>query len=66
MFDLVSEDLEMCIETLRQIANENGMERVMLEAELKLTTDPKMVDKVYQLCELYIYYYDKIKKGEQP
>lgn len=60
MFQLLQEDLHDCVEILRQISNESGMERLQLRADLLINERSSDIDKVYELCQLYIYYYDKI------
>jgi hypothetical protein len=61
MLELLREDLEECIELLRQIENSTETEQWQLLGELKMTNDPKELSKIYELCELYIHYYDSVK-----
>lgn len=61
MFQLLQEDLEDCIEILKRIANEEGMERQRAISELYMTERKSDVKKVVDLCEQMLYYYEKSK-----
>lgn len=59
MFQLLQEDLEDCIEILKRISNEEGMERQRAISELYMTERKSDVKKVIDLCEQLVYYYEK-------
>ena len=61
MFQLLQEDLEDCLEILRRIANEEGVERQRAIAEMYMTDRKADVEKVVALCEQLVYYYEKSK-----
>ena len=61
MFQLLQEDLEDCIEILKRIANEEGIERQRAISELYMTERKSDVKKVVDLCEQMLYYYEKSK-----
>lgn len=61
MFQLLQEDMEDCLEILRRIANEEGIERDRAIAELYMTDRKADVQKVVALCEQLMYYYEKSK-----
>ena len=61
MFQLLQEDLEDCLEILRRIANEEGVERQRAIAEMYMTDRKADVEKVVDLCEQLVYYYEKSK-----
>lgn len=61
MFQLLQEDLEDCIEILKLIANEEGIERERAIAELYMTDRKSDIKKVVDLCEQLLYYYEKSK-----
>lgn len=61
MFQLLQEDLEDCIEILKRIANEEGMERQRAISEMYMTDRKADVEKVVALCQQLIYYYEKSK-----
>lgn len=61
MFQLLQEDLEDCIEILKRIANEEGIERQSIISELYMTERKDDVKKVVDLCEQLLYYYEKSK-----
>ena len=61
MFQLLQEDLEDCIEILKRIANEEGMERQRAISEMYMTDRKADVDKVVDLCQQLLYYYEKSK-----
>lgn len=61
MFELINEDLEDCIEILRQISScENRNEQLQILAEHRI--DEKDIQKTVELCELLCYYNDKVTK----
>ena len=60
MFELLNEDLEDCVEILRQMTIcENKNEQLRILAEHRITK--KDLQKAVDLCELLVYYHDKIK-----
>ena len=61
MFQLLQEDLEDCIEILKRIANEEGIERQRAISEMYMTDRKADVEKVVALCQQLIYYYEKSK-----
>ena len=61
MFQLLQEDLEDCIEILKRIANEEGIERQRAISEMYMTDRKADVDKVVDLCQQLLYYYEKSK-----
>ena len=59
MFELLNEDLEDCIEIMRQISScENRNEQLQILAENQVTE--KDLRKTIDLCEQMVYYNDKI------
>ena len=62
MFELLQEDLEDCIDLLRQINNETGIDRSRLLAELYMTERKTDIQKVVDLCEILVYHYNKINE----
>lgn len=62
MFELMNEDLEDCLEILRQISNESGIDRSRIMAEHCLNKSD--IAKTVELCELLIYHYRKIEETE--
>lgn len=61
MFELLNEDLENCIEMLREISTcENRNEQLQILAEHRITKYD--ITKTVELCDLLIYYYQKIDK----
>lgn len=59
MFELINEDLEDCIDILRQIhtsENKNEQLQILVENRISMTDIRKTVD----LCERLVYYYDQI------
>lgn len=62
MFELINDDLEDCLELLRQLSNESGIDRSKLMAEHCLNKSD--IAKTVELCELLIYYYQKIEEKE--
>ena len=61
MFELLNEDLEDCIEILRQMTIcENRNEQLQILAENQITE--KDLKKTIDLCELLVYYNEKIKR----
>jgi|LakMenE01Jun11ns_1017448.scaffolds.fasta_scaffold9958443_22 hypothetical protein len=60
MFELINEDLEVCIEILRQMSTcENRNEQLQILAEHRISK--RDIQKTVDLCELLVYYNDKIK-----
>ena len=60
MFELLNEDLEDCIEILREISScENRNEQLQILAEHQIRL--KDLQKTIDLCKLMVYYDDKIK-----
>lgn len=60
MFELLNEDLENCIEILRQMQTANGTERWMLLEENQINS--KDIEKTVELCHLLCYYYERVKE----
>lgn len=60
MFELLNEDLENCIEILRQMQTANGTERWMLLEENQIRN--KDIEKTVELCHLMCYYYERVKE----
>lgn len=59
MFELLNEDLEDCIEILRQISScENRNEQLQILVENQISE--KDLQKTIDLCNLMVYYNDKI------
>ena len=59
MFELLNEDLEDCIEILRQISScESKNEQLQILAENQISK--KDLQKTIDLCKLMVYYDDKI------
>lgn len=61
MFQLLQEDLEDCIEILKRISNEEGIERQRAISEMYMTDRKADVEKVVDLCHQLLYYYEKSK-----
>ena len=60
MFELLNEDLEDCIEIMRQISScENRNEQLQILAENQISK--KDLQKTIDLCKLMVYYDDKIE-----
>ena len=60
MFELLNEDLEDCIEILRQISScESKNEQLQILAENQISK--KDLQKTIDLCKLMVYYDDKIE-----
>ena len=60
MFELLNEDLEDCIEIMRQISScENRKEQLQILAENQISK--KDLQKTIDLCKLMVYYDDKIE-----
>lgn len=60
MFELLNEDLEDCIDILRQMTtceNKNGQLQILAEHRISMSDIKKTID----LCELLVYYNDKLK-----
>ena len=63
MFELLNEDLEDCIEILRQMAScENKREQLQILAENQITE--KDLKKTIDLCQLLVYYNDRINEAK--
>lgn len=59
MFELLNEDMEDCLEILRQMATcENRNERLLILVENGIRD--KDIQKTIDLCNLMVYYNDKI------
>ena len=60
MFELLNEDLEDCIEIMRQISScESKNEQLQILAENQISK--KDLQKTIDLCKLMVYYDDKIE-----
>jgi hypothetical protein len=60
MFELLNEDMEDCLEILRLMSIcETRNERLQILAEHRISLDD--IQKTIDLCELMVYYNDKIK-----
>lgn len=60
MFELLNEDLEDCIEILREISsckNRNEQLQILAEHQIRL----KDLQKTIDLCKLMVYYDDRIQ-----
>ena len=63
MFELLNEDLEDCIEILRQMDScENKREQLQILAENQITE--KDLKKTIDLCQLLVYYNDRINEAK--
>ncbi len=63
MFELLNEDLEDCIEILRQMSTcENRREQLQILAENQITE--KDLKKTIDLCELLVYYNNRINEAK--
>lgn len=62
MFELINEDLENCIEILRQMQTANGTERWMLLEENQIKSSD--IEKTVELCHLLCYYYERVKESK--
>ena len=60
MFELINEDLEDCIEILRLMTEATSTEQYQILAENCI--NKKDIEKTIALCELLIYYNNKIKE----
>ena len=60
MFELLNEDLENCIEILRQMQTANGTERWMLLEENQIKSSD--IEKTVELCNLLCYYYERVRE----
>ena len=61
MFELLNDDLENCIEIIRQMSVcESKNEQLMILAEERI--DEKDIQMTVELCQLLCYYYDKAKQ----
>ena len=61
MFELLNEDLEDCLEILKQMSEATPTERYRILAENRVSK--KDIKKTVDLCELICYYNDKVNKG---
>ena len=60
MFELINDDLEDCIEILRQLSTcETKNEQLQILAENRIYVDD--IKKTIDLCELLVYYHNKVK-----
>lgn len=60
MFELLNDDLEDCIEIIRQMSVcENKNEQLLILAEERI--DEADIKKTVELCQLLCYYYEKVK-----
>ncbi len=60
MFELLNEDLEDCIEIMREISsckNRNEQLQILAEHQIRL----KDLQKTIDLCKLMVYYDDRIQ-----
>jgi hypothetical protein len=61
MFELLNEDLEDCIEILRQMSScESKKEQLQILAENQISK--KDLQKTIDLCELLVYYNNRINE----
>lgn len=61
MFELINEDMENCLEILRQMnMSENKNEQLRILAEHRI--DKRDIRKTIELCELMIDYYHKMEE----
>lgn len=60
MFELLNEDLENCVEILRQMQTANGTERWMLLEENQIKSSD--IEKTVELCNLLCYYYERVRE----
>jgi len=62
MFEMLNEDLEDCLEILRQISMcESKNEQLMILAEQRI--DESDIKKTIELCEMMVYYHNRTKHG---
>jgi hypothetical protein len=62
MFEMLNEDLEDCLEILRQISTcESRNEQLMILAEQRIDEDD--IKKTIELCEMMVYYHNRTKHG---
>jgi len=62
MFEMLNEDLEDCLEILRQISTcESKNEQLMILAEQRIDEDD--IKKTIELCEMMVYYHNRTKHG---
>jgi len=63
MFELLNEDLENCIEILREINScENRNEQLRILAEHRILK--KDLQMTVDLCEILVYHYNKLEKHD--
>lgn len=63
MFELINEDMEDCLEILRQMSmSENKNEQLRILAEHRI--DKRDIRKTIELCELMIDYYHKMEENK--
>ena len=60
MFELINEDLEDCIEILRQMTQATSTEQYQILAENGI--NKKDIEKTIALCELLVYHYNKLEE----
>ena len=62
MFEMLNEDLEDCLEILRQINMcQSKNEQLMILAEQRIDEDD--IKKTIELCEMMVYYHNRTKHG---
>ena len=62
MFEMLNEDLEDCLEILRQISMcESKNEQLLILAEQRIDEDD--IKKTIELCEMMVYYHNRTKHG---
>ena len=62
MFEMLNEDLEDCLEILRQISMcQSKNEQLMILAEQRIDEDD--IKKTIELCEMMVYYHNRTKHG---
>ena len=61
MFELLNDDLENCIDIIRQMSIcETKNEQLRLLAEERI--DESDIEKTVELCNLLCYYHEKVKR----
>lgn len=64
MFELLNDDLEDCIEILRQLRDcEDPIERYRILAEHRINLEE--IQKTVDLCDLLCYYYGQVKERKE-
>jgi len=62
MFEMLNEDMEDCLEILRQISMcQSKNEQLMILAEQRIDEDD--IKKTIELCEMMVYYHNRTKHG---